>query len=94
MSFVVHEILTHYRCSGLSASLSKIKEKITEEEHCYKFLYPITKPFFINPLKEYKVVLNCATAGLKKRSDLSCVVNNVTILNLEIKLLRCILHQV
>ncbi|RIA97624.1 hypothetical protein C1645_871261 [Glomus cerebriforme] len=76
-------------CSGLSAGLSKIIEKTTEKEHCYKFLYPITKPFFVNPLKEYKVVLNRATAGSRKRPDLSCVVDNVTILNSEIKPLRC-----
>ncbi|PKY33169.1 hypothetical protein RhiirB3_532365 [Rhizophagus irregularis] len=94
VSFVVHEILTHYRCSGLSAGSSKIKEKTTEEEHCYKFLYPITKPFFVNPLKEYKVVLNRATAGSRKRPDLSCVVDNVTILNSEIKPLRCTPLQV
>ncbi|CAG8517639.1 8545_t:CDS:2 [Cetraspora pellucida] len=81
-------------CSGLPMASSKTMEKITEEKHCYKFLYPIIKPFFLNPLKEYKVVLNHATAGSRKRPDLSCMVDNVTILNLEIKPLRCIPLQI
>jgi hypothetical protein len=89
VSFVVHEILILYRCIGLSTASPKTMEKRTEEEHCYKFLYPITKPFFQNPLSEYKVVLNRATAGSRKRPDLSCVVDDVTILNSEIKPLRC-----
>lgn len=64
-------------------------EKITEEEHCYMFLYPVTKPFFLNPLREYKLVLNRAISGSRKRPDLSCVVDDVPILNSEIKPLKC-----
>lgn len=53
------------------------------------FLYPITKPFFLNSLREYKLVLNRATSGSRKRPDLSCVVDDITILNSEIKPLKC-----
>ncbi|CAG8792303.1 3924_t:CDS:2, partial [Dentiscutata erythropus] len=75
--------------NGLLMSPSKMTEKITEEEHCYMFLYPVIKPFFLNPLREYKLVLNRATSGSRKRPDLSCVVDDVTILNSEIKPLKC-----
>ncbi|GBC15880.2 hypothetical protein GLOIN_2v1140040 [Rhizophagus irregularis DAOM 181602=DAOM 197198] len=75
--------------NGLPMVSSNIMEKITEEEHCYMFLYPVTKPFFLNPLREYKLVLNRATPGSRKRPDLSCVVDDITILNSEIKPLKC-----
>ncbi|KAG9304586.1 hypothetical protein G9A89_020150 [Geosiphon pyriformis] len=48
--------------------------KLSEEEHCLNFLYPIVRPFFGGE-KEYDLVLNRSNAGSKKRPDLSCVVN-------------------
>ncbi|KAG9304596.1 hypothetical protein G9A89_020160 [Geosiphon pyriformis] len=58
--------------------------KLSEEEHCLNFLYPIVRPFFGGE-KEYDLVLNRSNAGSKKRPDLSCVVNGIPILNSEFK---------
>lgn len=49
------------------------------------FLYPISRPLFTGPEKEYELRLNRANKGSKKRPDLSCTVNDVVILNSEIK---------
>ncbi|RUS20972.1 hypothetical protein BC937DRAFT_93944 [Endogone sp. FLAS-F59071] len=59
--------------------------KMSEDEHCYMFLHPITRPFFLGSRKEYKLLLNRATAGSKQRPDLACVVDNIPILASEIK---------
>ncbi|RUP47589.1 hypothetical protein BC936DRAFT_145560 [Jimgerdemannia flammicorona] len=59
--------------------------KMSEDEHCYMFLHPITRPFFLGPRKEYKLLLNHATAGSKQRPDFACVVDNIPILASEIK---------
>ncbi|RUS29736.1 hypothetical protein BC938DRAFT_480302 [Jimgerdemannia flammicorona] len=59
--------------------------KMSEDEHCYMFLHPITRPFFLGPQKEYNLLLNRATAGSKRRPDFACVVDNVPILASEIK---------
>ncbi|CAG8703677.1 11527_t:CDS:2, partial [Dentiscutata heterogama] len=59
--------------------------KLSEEEHCYMFLYPISRPLFTGSEKEYELRLNRANKGTKKRPDLSCTVNDVPILNSEIK---------
>ncbi|CAG8708403.1 505_t:CDS:2, partial [Ambispora leptoticha] len=48
--------------------------KLSEEEHCLRFVYPISRPFFVGE-KEYDLVLNRSNSGSKKRPDLSCVVN-------------------
>nr|CAG8513078.1 11382_t:CDS:2 [Entrophospora candida] len=44
--------------------------KLSEEEHCDMFIYPNTRSFHRSE-KEYELRLNCATAGLKTRPDLS-----------------------
>ncbi|CAG8830426.1 28010_t:CDS:2, partial [Gigaspora margarita] len=61
--------------------------KITEEEHCFTFLYPIVHLFFTGK-KEYKLSLNRANLG-KERPNLSCTINNILILNSEIKPIGC-----
>ncbi|CAG8670495.1 613_t:CDS:2, partial [Paraglomus brasilianum] len=58
--------------------------KLSEEEHCLRFVYPISRPFFVSE-KEYDLVLNRSNSGSKKRPDLSCMVNGVPILNSEFK---------
>ncbi|CAJ0833608.1 14349_t:CDS:10 [Entrophospora sp. SA101] len=58
--------------------------KLSEEEHCDMFIYPITRSFH-RPEKEYELGLNRATARSKTRPDLSCLVNGVAILNSEFK---------
>jgi hypothetical protein len=49
------------------------------------FLHPISRPLFTGPEKEYELRLNRADKGSKKRPDLSCTVDSVSILNSEIK---------
>src|SRR4051812_8676844 len=58
--------------------------KLSEEEHCLHFVYPIARPFFVGE-KEYDLVLNRSNTGSKRRPDLSCVVDGVPILNSEFK---------
>ena len=58
--------------------------KSSEEDHCLRFVYPISRPFFVGE-KEYDLVLNRSNSGSKKRPDLSCMVNGVPILNSEFK---------
>ncbi|PKC01173.1 hypothetical protein RhiirA5_427127 [Rhizophagus irregularis] len=58
--------------------------KLSKEEHCLHFVYPIARPFFVGE-KEYDLVLNRSNSGSRKRPDLSCVVNGVPILNSEFK---------
>ncbi|CAI2194673.1 9706_t:CDS:2, partial [Funneliformis geosporum] len=62
--------------------------KMSEEEHCLNFVYPLARPFFSGE-KEYELILNRANTGTKKRPDLSCVVDGVPILNSEFKPLGC-----
>ncbi|CAG8660447.1 2_t:CDS:2, partial [Paraglomus brasilianum] len=59
--------------------------KMSEEEHCYMFLYPIIHPFFLGPQKEYKLLLNHSTGGSRQRPDFACVVGDIPILISEIK---------
>jgi len=60
--------------------------KTSEDEHCFKLLHPIIRPlFFTNPYKEYDIRLNRATNGTATRPDFSCLVNEIPILNSEIK---------
>ncbi|CAG8499140.1 12211_t:CDS:10 [Ambispora leptoticha] len=40
--------------------------KLSEEEHCYMFLYPISRPLFTGSEKEYELRLNRANKGTKK----------------------------
>ncbi|CAG8507266.1 7972_t:CDS:10, partial [Scutellospora calospora] len=62
--------------------------KLSEEEHCDMFIYPIARSFHRSE-KEYELRLNRTTSGSKSRPDLSCVVNDVLILNSEFKPLGC-----
>ncbi|GET59557.1 hypothetical protein GLOIN_2v1700036 [Rhizophagus irregularis DAOM 181602=DAOM 197198] len=59
--------------------------KLSEDEHTCMFLHPISRPLFTGPEKEYELRLNRADKGSKKRPDLSCTVDGVSILNSEIK---------
>ena len=46
---------------------------------------PLLKPFFCGGLKNYEVKLNKSVSGSLKRPDFSCRVDNITILNSEVK---------
>ncbi|CAB5388910.1 unnamed protein product [Rhizophagus irregularis] len=58
---------------------------MTENEHCYKFLHPISRPIFSNSKKEYELTLNHANKNLTKRPVFSCVIEDIPILNSEFK---------
>ncbi|RIA88826.1 hypothetical protein C1645_851987 [Glomus cerebriforme] len=49
-------------------------QKMTEDEHCYKLLHPISCPIFSSSKKEYELTLNRANKNSTKRPDLSCVI--------------------
>ncbi|CAJ0751419.1 20663_t:CDS:2, partial [Entrophospora sp. SA101] len=60
--------------------------KTSEDEHCFKLLHPIIRPlFFTNSYKGYDIRLNRATSGIATRPDFLCLVNEISILNSEIK---------
>jgi hypothetical protein len=59
--------------------------KITEELHCVRYLYPVIKPIFFRPLREYEVSLNNSLKGTKRRPDFSCTVKGTPVLNSEFK---------
>ncbi|CAG8625731.1 10049_t:CDS:10, partial [Diversispora eburnea] len=60
--------------------------KTSEDEHCFKLLHPIIRPlFFTSSYKEYNIRLNRATSGTATRPDFSCLVNEIPVLNSEIK---------
>lgn len=61
------------------------KLKMTEDEHCYFYLHPLLKPFFCHNFKNYEVRLNKSVGNSLKRPDFSCRIDNITILNSEIK---------
>ncbi|CAG8651982.1 9246_t:CDS:10, partial [Acaulospora morrowiae] len=63
--------------------------KMSEDEHCYMFLHPISRPLFAGSRKEYELILNRANTGSTKRPDLSCTVDRVPILNSEFKPVGC-----
>ncbi|CAG8791522.1 9053_t:CDS:2, partial [Cetraspora pellucida] len=65
-----------------------VPPKLSEEEHCDMFIYPIARSFRRSE-KEYELRLNRTTTGSKSRPDLSCVVNDISILNSEFKPLGC-----
>ncbi|CAG8487611.1 259_t:CDS:10 [Acaulospora morrowiae] len=62
--------------------------KLSEEEHCDMFIYPIIRSFHGSE-KEYTLRLNRANAGSKTRPDLSCTVTDIPILSSEFKPLGC-----
>jgi len=72
------------------SSVSKVSPtKTSKDEHCFKLLYPIIHPlFFTDSCEEYVIRLNRATSGTVTRPDFSCLVNDIPILNSEIKPLR------
>ncbi|CAJ0880990.1 22518_t:CDS:10 [Entrophospora sp. SA101] len=60
--------------------------KISEDLHSIKYLHPfINSIFFTSEPKLYEVRLNQANAGSKTRPDFSCIINNIPLLNTEIK---------
>ncbi|CAJ0843759.1 11130_t:CDS:2 [Entrophospora sp. SA101] len=61
------------------------KPKMTEGEHCCFYLHPLLKPFFCRSFKNYEVRLNKSVNNSLKRPDFSCRIDNITILNSEIK---------
>ncbi|CAG8608566.1 3683_t:CDS:10, partial [Ambispora gerdemannii] len=63
--------------------------KMSEALHCCNLLYPHVHPIFNQPLREYEVRLNRVVKGTKKRHDLSCVVDEIPVLNSEFKPLGC-----
>lgn len=73
--------LIYYRCDIPTHS----QTKISEELHCDKLFYPYINSLFFGRLAEYEVRLNRTVSGTKKRPDFSCVVDDVPILNSEIK---------
>ncbi|CAG8679927.1 7290_t:CDS:2, partial [Racocetra fulgida] len=60
-------------------------QRTSEDEHCRIFLNPYISPIFLKKNNNYEVQLNRAVKGTKQRPDLSCVVDNVALLNSEIK---------
>lgn len=80
--------MLNYRYSSITETNL---QKMSEEEHCYTFLYPILRPFFSGE-KQYKFVLNRANLG-KERPDLSCMMNSIPILNSEFKPVGCTSSQ-
>jgi hypothetical protein len=59
--------------------------KISEELHCVRYLYPILRPIFFQPLKKYDVQLNRCVKGTKQRPDFSCIAKEIPILISEFK---------
>ena len=61
--------------------------KTSEDEHRFLFLDPLLKPIFSRPYAPYEVKLNRAVnaSNTKKRPDFLCHVDNVSILNSEVK---------
>ncbi|CAG8737722.1 8032_t:CDS:2, partial [Racocetra persica] len=60
-------------------------QRTSEDEHCRIFLNPYISSIFLKKNNNYEVQLNRAVKGTKQRPDLSCVVDNVPLLNSEIK---------
>ena len=69
------------------------KTKISEDEHRYYYLDPITKPIFNSPYKNYELRLNRKVNGTMKRPDFSCIIDGIPILNSEVKPLGCTILQ-
>ncbi|CAG8514233.1 17434_t:CDS:10 [Cetraspora pellucida] len=60
-------------------------QRTSEDEHCLSFLNPYITSIFLKKNNNYEVRLNRAVKGTKQRPDLSCVVDDVPLLNSEIK---------
>lgn len=79
--------LTFYFIYNRCSSVPKVAPaKTSEDEHCFKLLHPIIRPlFFTDSREEYVIRLNRTTSGSTTRPDFSCLVNDIPILNSEIK---------
>ncbi|PKY14662.1 hypothetical protein RhiirB3_400632, partial [Rhizophagus irregularis] len=63
--------------NDICSSVPKVAPaKTSEDEHCFKLLHPII---------QYVIRLNRTTSGSTTRPDFSCLVNDIPILNSEIK---------
>ncbi|CAI2194260.1 9813_t:CDS:10 [Funneliformis geosporum] len=73
--------------NDMCSSVPKVAPtKTSEDEHCFKLLHPIIRPlFFTDSCEEYVIRLNRSTSGTATRPDFSCLVNDIPILNSEIK---------
>ncbi|CAB4444325.1 unnamed protein product [Rhizophagus irregularis] len=73
--------------NDICSSVPKVAPtKTSEDEHCFKLLHPIIRPlFFTDSREEYVIRLNRTTSGSTTRPDFSCLVNDIPILNSEIK---------
>ncbi|KAF0395035.1 hypothetical protein F8M41_010314 [Gigaspora margarita] len=59
--------------------------KMSEELHCDKLLYPYINSLFFKCLAEYEVRFNRTVNNTRKRPDFCCVVDDIPMLNSEIK---------
>ncbi|CAG8766457.1 10110_t:CDS:10, partial [Cetraspora pellucida] len=64
-------------------------KKITENEHRFNYLDPLLRPFFCEDSKDYEIRLDKSVNGSLRRPDFSCRIDNVAILNSEVKPLGC-----
>ncbi|CAG8821151.1 45145_t:CDS:10, partial [Gigaspora margarita] len=73
--------------NDMYSSVPKVSPtKTSEDEHCFKLLHPIIRPlFFTDSCKEYIIQLNRTTSCTATRPNFSCLVNDIPILNSEIK---------
>jgi len=59
--------------------------KTSEDEHRFLYLDPMLKPIFSRPYKCYELKLNKSVNGTHKRPDFTCNVDQLPILNSEVK---------
>ncbi|CAG8648894.1 582_t:CDS:2, partial [Dentiscutata heterogama] len=64
-------------------------KRTTENEHRFNYLDPLLRPFFCGDSKDYEIRMDKSVNGSLKRPDFSCRINDITILNSEIKPLGC-----
>ncbi|KAG9291088.1 hypothetical protein G9A89_012960 [Geosiphon pyriformis] len=64
------------------------KQKVTEDKHRIYYLDPFIKPIFGGEYTPYNLELNKSLGG-KQRPDFSCVIDDIALLNSEIKPLGC-----
>lgn len=79
------QLFLNYRYTSIPEDIAA--SKMTEDEHGFSLLHPIISPFFSGK-KEYKLSLNRANLG-RERPDISCTVDNIPILNAEVKPIGC-----
>ncbi|CAG8460149.1 5850_t:CDS:2 [Dentiscutata heterogama] len=64
-------------------------KKITENVHRFNYLDPLLRPFFCGDSKDYEIRLDKSVNGSLRRPDFSFRIDNVAILNSEVKPLGC-----